>query len=159
MFCVNCGAEIPDEVQFCPGCGAKAGKLKEKTAFCRNCGEEISEDAVVCPKCGVATDKFNAASNQPQAQPNIVINNNNENVNTNINRVGGGRSVPRKSKMTTLVLAILLGYLGVHRFYVGKTGSGILYLFTGGLFGIGYIVDIITIITGSFRDKYGYTLV
>lgn len=162
MFCVNCGAEIPDEVKFCPGCGAKAGQLKAKTVFCRSCGEEISENAVVCPNCGAATDKFHE-DKQQQNQPPIVINNTNTNtstnVNTNVNRVGGSRSVPRKSKSTALKLAVLLGYLGIHRFYVGKTSSAVLYLFTFGLFGIGWIVDIIMIVTGAFRDRHGYHLV
>lgn len=55
-----------------------------------------------------------------------------------------------KNKTTTLVLCILLGYLGVHRFYVGKNKSGVLYLLTGGLCGIGWIVDIILICTDKF---------
>lgn len=58
-----------------------------------------------------------------------------------------------------LLLCIFLGGLGVHRFYVGKVGTGILYLFTGGLFGIGTLVDIIKIAIGKFTDKDGNTLV
>ena len=58
-----------------------------------------------------------------------------------------------------LVHVILcLGTLGVHYFYVGKIGMGLLYLLTGGLFGIGWIVDIIRIIAGIFRDKDGFYL-
>lgn len=56
-----------------------------------------------------------------------------------------------KNKTVTLILCILLGYLGVHRFYVGKNKSGVLYLLTGGLFGIGWIVDIILICTDKFN--------
>lgn len=55
-----------------------------------------------------------------------------------------------KSKTVALLLCIFLGYLGVHRFYVGKTKTGILYLFTVGLCGIGWIVDIILIATDKF---------
>ncbi len=60
-----------------------------------------------------------------------------------------------KSWIATLLLAIFLGEFGIHRFYVGKVGTGILYLLTVGLFGIGIIVDIIMIAVGSFTDKGG----
>jgi len=63
-----------------------------------------------------------------------------------------------KSKLATLLLCIFLGYLGVHRFYVGKIGTGILWLFTGGIFGIGVIVDIIMIATNDFTDAQGMPL-
>lgn len=163
MFCSNCGTEVAEGMEFCPDCGEKIGAAK-KVVYCRNCGEEISENAVVCPKCGAATDKFH--ENTAQAQPNIVINNNNtntnvntnKNTNTNINRNSGGVAYSPKSKIVALVLAILFGTLGIHRFYVGKIGSGILYLFTGGLFCIGWIVDIIKIVTGKFQDKNGLPL-
>ena len=60
-----------------------------------------------------------------------------------------------KSKMVALLLCIFLGGLGIHRFYVGKIGTGIIWLLTGGCFGIGYIVDIVMIATGKFTDKAG----
>lgn len=63
-----------------------------------------------------------------------------------------------KSKKVALLLCIFLGYFGVHQFYVGKIGKGLLYLFTGGLFGIGWIVDIVKILMGSFRDNVGAPL-
>lgn len=56
----------------------------------------------------------------------------------------------KKNKTVTLALCILLGYLGVHRFYTGKTKSGVLYLLTVGLCGIGWIIDIILICTDKF---------
>lgn len=67
--------------------------------------------------------------------------------------------VSNKSKTVSLLLCIFLGVLGVHRFYVGKIGTGLLYLFTGGLFGIGWFVDVVLIIAGRFRDYYGYPIV
>lgn len=63
-----------------------------------------------------------------------------------------------KSKMVALLLCIFLGGLGIHRFYVGKIGTGIIWLLTSGCFGIGYIVDIVMIATGKFTDKAGNAL-
>ena len=64
----------------------------------------------------------------------------------------------RKSNLVSLLLCIFFGYLGIHRFYVGKVGTGLLMLFTAGLGGVWVIIDIIIIILGKFRDKEGYPL-
>ena len=58
-----------------------------------------------------------------------------------------------KDWTTALLLCIFLGWLGVHRFYVGKIGTGLLMLFTAGGCGIWTIIDIILIANGSFRDS------
>ena len=63
-----------------------------------------------------------------------------------------------KSKTTALLLCIFLGGLGVHRFYVGKIGTGIVWLLTGGVLGIGWLIDIIMIAVGKFKDKQGNIL-
>ena len=60
-----------------------------------------------------------------------------------------------KDFVVTLLLCVLLGGLGIHRFYVGKIGTGILMIITFGGLGIWYIVDIIMIATGKFKDKGG----
>lgn len=51
-----------------------------------------------------------------------------------------------KSQVIALILAITLGLFGVHRFYLGYTGMGVLYIFTFGLIGIGWLIDIILLI-------------
>ena len=61
----------------------------------------------------------------------------------------------QKSKGVALVLCVLLGYMGIHRFYVGKIGTGILWLLTLGCFGIGWIVDIVMLCCNKFADKSG----
>lgn len=60
-----------------------------------------------------------------------------------------------KKRLPALLLCFLFGVLGFHRFYVGKIGTGVIWLLTGGVFGIGALVDLIMIIVGSFRDKDG----
>ena len=54
-----------------------------------------------------------------------------------------------------LILSILLGGLGVDRFYAGSIGLGILKLLTGGGCGIWWLIDIIMIVTGGFKDGNG----
>ncbi|WP_084957021.1 TM2 domain-containing protein [Thermoactinospora rubra] len=63
-----------------------------------------------------------------------------------------------KSKVTAALLCLFLGVLGVHRFYVGKIGTGILQLVTAGGFGIWALVDFVIILAGRFRDKQGRPL-
>ncbi|MBQ6970652.1 TM2 domain-containing protein [bacterium] len=54
--------------------------------------------------------------------------------------------------MAAIIFCFFLGGLGIHRFYVGKIGTGVLYLFTFGLFGIGVIVDFIMLVCDNFKD-------
>ena len=63
-----------------------------------------------------------------------------------------------KSKTVALLLCFFLGYLGVHRFYVGKIGTGILYWATKGFYGVGVVVDLILILTDRFEDAQGLPL-
>lgn len=57
-----------------------------------------------------------------------------------------------KDKFLAYVLLIFVGYLGLHRFYIGKIGTGIIFLLTGGLFGFGIIYDLF-FLSGMVDDE------
>ncbi len=94
--------------------------------FCRGCGKEIHDSASACPHCGA-----------PQgAQTQQVV-------------------VSSKSKLVLALVCFFLGAFGIHRFMVGKIGTGILMLVTLGGLGIWSLIDFIVILTGNFSDKQG----
>lgn len=111
--------------------------MEEKQKFCKHCGEKIAEDAVICTKCGRQVEELKKTGGE-----NIVINNNNSAVAT----AAGGYAGRERNKWVALALCFFLGFLGGHKFYEGKAGMGILYIFTCGLFGIGVLIDFITIL-------------
>jgi TM2 domain-containing membrane protein YozV len=63
-----------------------------------------------------------------------------------------------KNYIATVLLCFFLGFLGIHRFYVGKVWTGILMFLTCGGFGIWIIIDMVTIVCGQFADKQGFLI-
>lgn len=64
----------------------------------------------------------------------------------------------QKSELVAFLLWWFLGGFGIHRFYVGKIGTGIIWLLTCGCCGIGNLVDFIKFLKGTFTDKNGMPL-
>ena len=64
-------------------------------------------------------------------------------------------AMSEKRILPLFLLFFFLAWLGVHRFYVGKIGTAILFILTLGGLGVWWIIDLILIVTGNLRDKQG----
>ncbi len=107
------------------------------TKYCKYCGKIIPEKAVICTHCGCQVEEIK----QAEASPSVVINNSNNNTNTNVNTNAGFVCGRLKNKWVAFFLCLFFGYWGIHKFYEGKIGMGILYIFTFGLLGFGWVID------------------
>lgn len=118
--------------------------------YCQNCGSPVDDNAAFCPNCGAQVGGRGQGGRSQSGQ----------------NQGGGyysppppppesGGNISDKNWIATLLFCIFLGVWGVHRFYVGKPWTAILYILTGGLFGIGVIVDLVMIICDRFTDGNG----
>ena len=123
--------------------------------LCPQCGAPVPENATKCEYCGAAIEKAApAAATQPAPQPQVVY----------VQQQPQGANPERanwpiKNKLVAGLLGILLGGLGIHKFYLGQTGKGVMHL----LFCWTYIPAIIGFIEGiiilcsndeNFQIKY-----
>jgi len=121
--------------------------------YCRNCGKEIDDKAVVCVACGVPPAKSNEYCGNcgapTDANAEVCI------------KCGTKISSSKEGKdwIAALILSIFVGEFGVDRFYTGYIGLGILKLLTFGGCGIWWLIDVILIATGKFKDSDGNELV
>lgn len=152
MKCPQCGADLQTEIT-CKFCG-----YRRPTKLCPVCKTENAGE--YCSSCG---HQFDSVSTAIPQQPTIII----QNVTSPAAPVTSPEPKPSptykyqfpikssKGQLATLLICLFLGYFGIHYFYVNKIGMGLVYLFTFGLFGIGWFVDIIRIASGKFRDSRG----
>ncbi len=114
-----------------------------ETKYCKFCGEQIPADAIVCTHCGRQVEELKRSEHEP-----IVINNNNNvvaNANATATAVASVQGMGRPKNKWIALLLCLFTVCG-HKFYEGKFVMGLLYLFTGGLLGFGYLADIIALL-------------
>ncbi len=100
--------------------------------YCHKCGKEVAAEVSFCPNCGA---QLRVSAMRPGYQAE--------------------KPVSPFSRLAALLLCFFLGGLGVHRFYVGKVGTGVAMIFTLGGLGIWVLIDLIMIIVGGFRDAEG----
>ena len=143
----------------CPNCGATLKKGK-----CDYCGYDRADENINNNQnsgfnlnINIGNDGININGNG--IPNNTTINQGSTNYNVNNNNTDYDSDIySNKNKWVALILALFFGVFGIHKFYVGKIGMGILYLLTGGLFYIGVIVDLVIILTGSAKDSEGKIL-
>jgi len=124
VFCTNCGKPISEHAVACMSCGAKPVGHKR---FCRHCGIALNPEQVICIKCGAGISTAGSRS------------------------VGGGSGTSwEKNKLVAGLLALFLGGIGAHKYYMGSWGWGIVFtvavILTMGFAGI--VTGIIALIEG-----------
>ncbi len=125
--------------------------VQQEMKFCSECGQKVLKKAVICPHCGCQI-----AATKVENTPQVVINNTNQNSNNNNNVVAGVPYGARlRNKWTAFFLCLFFGWIGAHKFYEGKFGSGIIFALTGGLFGFGWFFNTIALL-GKPNPYYVY---
>lgn len=121
---------------------------QEASGICSYCGRPFCSECLVSIDGKiVCKDDVNHVYQNAKSQAPPITHVSNFNYNYG--------NISPKSRTVALILCILIGEIGIHRFYTGKVGTGILYLCTAGLCGIGWIYDIIKIATGTATDGAG----
>ncbi|MDD4149401.1 MAG: TM2 domain-containing protein [Bacteroidales bacterium] len=129
----------------------------ENTKYCIKCGAQIPAEAIICPVCGAnQTQQTQAEQQQYTQQPVQQFFTGQQ-----PNQPQNNSAVSDKEKSTALILCILpyvVQIHGLHRFYTGHIGIGIIQLLTWGGCGIWTLVDLIQIVSDNFKDAEGRPL-
>lgn len=164
-FCSNCGTKFDAPSKNCPECGATY-----YSKSCPECGynperkkqqEELARARAEAAAASIRQREMEAQLRSPfddlyqGSQQYQSASSGAPYQNTTAAPDG---NISPKSKVTALLLCLFLGYFGVHYFYVGRVLMGLVYLFTFGLFGFGWLIDLALIAAGIFRDSHGRCL-
>lgn len=118
---------------------------------CERCGATAAPGSERCAYCGGFFDVHPSGDQATQPAPQPVI--------VNVYHTAPSQlAVSDKKRWTAFFLCLFLGWMGVHKFYLGKIGMGVLYFFTFGVFGIGWAIDLILLLFGISRDYQGRKL-
>lgn len=140
IFCHKCGKQIDDHdkevVDECPGCGAILPITHSASVKCAYCGRVIVVDEDAMKYKRMSQTKMEVRKEQMQDHLETIFDQN-----TRVDPKGKA-----KNKWVSFILCFFLGFYGAHKFYEGKIGMGILYVFTAGLCFFGWFLDIILIL-------------
>lgn len=181
-YCAGCGHEVPLNTKFCPECGSAefASSVSELVRLQKQKAnsQQRNEPPKQTQNNGYQNNGYQNNGYQNNGYQNNGYQNNgyqnngyqNNGYQNNVNKNSANRPaqparptpVPKnaiaqsqKNYWLTLFLTVFLGVYGVHRFYAGKNGTGVLYFFTGGGLFLGWITDIFKVLGGNFKDAEG----
>lgn len=185
MFCPKCSKEITENQAFCASCGTALSEATQQGApgaaagtgkvvmFCRNCGKEVTQNQQICVSCGASPTSGTSFCNGCGASTNALAE---VCVKCGIRLAKAKKlGVSDKSRLVITLLCGLLGLVlfigGIHRLYLGKTGTGVTmlvlsivgwatcWLFVGFFFMAGVwiwsLIDFIFAVSGKMKDKNG----
>ena len=124
--------------------------------FCQNCGAPLEPNSKFCERCGTRVEQ--SVQSPPIQQQPVYIPQQPVYIQAPpvyIQQQPVTPAVSQKSQGVLFLLWFFGGFFGLHYFYAGRVGMGLIYLFTCGLFGIGWMVDFCTILGGTFLDESG----
>lgn len=122
----------------------------DKMKLCKNCAKEVKDNAIICPYCGSSfQDKKEGILEENIQEKEIHQNQENKKQPYMDNGIIRGPFY----KWISIPLCILLGWLGVHKFYERKYIIGVFYAITFGFWGIGIVFDLIKLVK---QPKYYY---
>jgi hypothetical protein len=114
--------------------------------YCRQCGNQLTDGTRYCPECGAPMEpQAGPAPSYTSAEPLVTV-------------ISPEQISPKSRLVVTLLAALpfsFFGIGGVHRFYLGKIGTGVAQLLTFGGLVVWQLIDFIQAVSGNMKDKEG----